>query len=169
MIPKTLSIVERQILANQFRILERIEDDKDYYRTKAEILENGFTGRYSEIFLLNNEEMPFEICRETSEILTMYRRINNSIATLSEQEKEEMDLDKIKFEGFDGNDDWHYHYMEYMVENLNLWKEHKGNYLNSHSSFPIEKYRKLLEFQNKALRDKMDLSKEDLEKMIELV
>ena len=169
MIPKTLSVVERQILANQFRILERIEDDKDYYRTKAEILENGFAGRYYEIFLVSNEEIPFEICRETSEILNMYRRIGNSIATLSEQEKEKMDLDKIKFEGFDGSSDQHYHYMEYMVENLNLWKEHKGNYLKSHSSFSIEKYRKLLKFQNKVLEDKMDLSKKDLEKMIELV
>ena len=169
MIPETLSIVERQILSNQFRILEKLEEDKDYYRTKAEILENGYTGRYGEVFLVNRDEIPFEVCKETSDILNMYRRINYAISSLSDEDKEEMELEKIKFEGFDGNNDSHYHYMEYMVENLNLWQEHKDNYLNSHSVFPIEKYRTLLEYQNRALEDKMDLSKEDIERMIELV
>lgn len=168
MIPKTLSIVERQILANQFRILENIEDDKDYYRTKAEILENGYSKRYAEIFVVDVNETPFEICDETDQILNMYRRINNAIGNLSEDEKRAMDLKKIRFEGFDANNDPHYHYMSYCVEDLDLWKEHRGNYLNSHSSLTIDKYRSMLTYQSKALENKMDLDKEDLQELIEV-
>lgn len=168
MIPRTLSLVERQILANQFRILEKIEDDKDYYRTKAEILENGYSKRYAEVFLVDVEETPFEICDETDKILNMYRRINFAIGNLSEDEKEGMDLERIRFEGFDANNDPHYHYMAYCVENLGLWKEHKESYINSHSSLTIDKYRRMLSYQNQALENKMDLDKEDLKRMVEV-
>jgi len=53
MIPKTLTITERQILANQFRILSKLEDDTEYYEKRAEIVENGYTGQYGEVFLVD--------------------------------------------------------------------------------------------------------------------
>jgi uncharacterized protein len=170
MIPETLSIVERQILANQFRILSKITDNDDDYETKIEILENGYTEQYYEIFEVDTEEIPIEICEETSQILNMYRRINAAVKKLSLEEKNELDLEKIKFEGFDANNDPHYHYMTFLVEKMNLWREYRSEYLNAHSRFPILKYRKMLDYQNYLLdNDQYDLRKEDLEYFIEML
>jgi len=169
MIPETLSIVERQILANQFKILSKITDQTEEYEIKLEILENGYTEQYYEIFEVDTEEIPVEICEETSQILNMYRRINNALDTFSEDEKELLDLEKIKFEGFDAHNDTHYYYMNFMVKRMNLWREYKSEYLNSHSPLSLLKYRKMLEYQNYLLdNDQYDLNKEDINCMIEL-
>jgi len=170
MIPETLSIVERQILANQFKILSKITDQTEEYEVKIEILENGYTEQYYEIFEVDTEEIPVEICEETSQILNMYRRINNALETLSEEEKTDLDLEKIKFEGFDAHNDNHYYYMNFMVKKMNLWREYKSAQLNSQSPFSLLKYRKMLEYQNYLLdNDQYDLNKEDLNRMIELL
>jgi len=162
-----LSKAERQILVNQYRILSAVNEDSEYYDLKANILEQGYTGRYSEVFTIH-EEIPEDICDETDEILNMYRRINNAITQLSSEEKDSLNLEKLKFEGFDGNNDPHYHYMTFMVENMDLWQEYNEVYLNSHSQFPLTKYRKMLEYQKALLEQgKYDLDKEDLVKMIE--
>lgn len=170
MIPETLTIVERQILANQFKILSKITDQNEEYEVKIEILENGYTEQYYEIFEVDTEEIPVEICEETSQILNMFRRINNALDTLSEEEKEDLDLKKLKFEGFDAHNDTHYYYMNFMVKKMHLWREYKSENLNSQSSFSILKYRKMLEYQNYLLEnDQYDLNKEDLKCMIELL
>ncbi|UOK41166.1 MULTISPECIES: YfbU family protein [Flavobacterium] len=169
MIPETLTVAERQILVNQFKILSIIGDNNNY-ETKIEILENGYTEQYFEVFDVATEEIPMAICEETSQILQMFRRINDAVHLLSEEEKGLLDLEKLKFEGFDANNDPHYHYMTFLVDRMNLWKEYKGMYLNSHSSFPMSKYRKMLEYQYYLLdNDQYDLNKEDLKCMIELL
>lgn len=168
MIPKTLTIIERQTLANQFRILAKIYYD-DSFMTKAEIVENGYTGRYYDVFNVEPEEVPLEICEETEKILNMYRRINNAIARLQSEEKESLDLEKIEFKGFDANNDPHYHYMTFMVEKMGLWEEYKGHYLNSHSQAPLMKYRRMLKYQKELLdRKKYELDIDDLKHMIEI-
>ena len=170
MIPETLSIVERQLLANQFKILSKITDQTEEYEIKIEILENGYTEQYYEIFEVDTEEIPIEICEETSQILNMYRRINNALDMLSEEEKKMLDLEKIKFEGFDAHNDTHYYYMNFMVKRMNLWREYKSEHLNSQSPFSLLKYRKMLEYQNYLLdNDQYDLNREDLNCMIELL
>jgi uncharacterized protein YfbU (UPF0304 family) len=146
-----LSNYERQVLANQFCILSKLHenDESDYltknYKMKQDIISNGYTGEYHEIFDVSKEEISPEICNETSEILNMYRRINYSIETLSEEEKENLDLERISFEGFDANNDSHYGYLNFMIENLDKWQEYKGKYINSHSIASLRKYRSMLE------------------------
>jgi uncharacterized protein YfbU (UPF0304 family) len=169
--PKTLSIVERQILANQFRILAtQDEDNNEDYETKAEILEKGYTGEYDEVFNVYSDEVDYETCRETSEILNMYRRINNVIGLLTEEEKATLNLERIEFKGFDANNNSHFHYMTFMVGKLDKWQEHNGNYLNSHSAIPLMNYKRMLEYQNGVLNDqKFDLDIDDLRNLIELV
>lgn len=169
MIPETLSIVERQILANQFRILSKIGNDTQNYETKIEILENGYTEMYYEVFDLNTEEIPIEICEETTQILHMYERISNLISTLSEEEKAEFDLDKIKFEGFNARTDLHYHYMTFIVDTVDLWSDYKGTNLNSRSESQLSKYRRMLEYQIFLLdNDQYDLKKENLGHLIDV-
>mgnify|MGYP001296411787 CR=1 FL=1 len=62
MVLKTLSITERQILANQFKILSKLEDDNEFYERKVEILEEGYTGQYREIFVVSEKEISYDIC-----------------------------------------------------------------------------------------------------------
>lgn len=168
MIPETLTVVERLSLANQFRILAKLHDDESLL-VNAEILEDGYTGRYGDAIRLRHNEVPLGICNETDEILNMYRRINNAIAKLQPEEKESLNLKKIEFEGFDANNDFHYGYMTFMVEKMDLWQEHRERNLNSHSMTSIMKYRKLLEFQRNLLeKKKYDLDLNDLKHMIEI-
>lgn len=54
-----------------------------------------------------------------------------------------------------------------MIENLDKWQEHKEMYLNSHSEFPLMKYRKMLAIQEKAFSEnRYELNLEDLKEMI---
>lgn len=170
MLPKTLTIVERQILSNQFRILSKLEEDeREYYETKAEILENGYTGKYNEIFTVDHEETPIDICHETGDILNMYRHINGAILNLSPEEKAELNLERIAFEGFDGNNDPHYAYTYFMVEKMNLWREHQNMDLNSHNSLSIGKYKRMLAYvKERQAKAKYSLDKDDLIKLIEI-
>jgi len=171
MIPKKLSITERQILANQFRILAKFDDGNNDYEGKAEILEKGYTGEYDSVFSsVIDKEVPFQICQETSEILQMYRVINNCIRSLSQEEQDSLELDRLEFNGFDGNHDPHYHYMKFLVEKMNLWDEYKETNLNSHSQYPLTKYRKMLEYKKVVESHKRyDLTKDDLEKILRLI
>lgn len=171
---ENFSIVERQILANQFKILSQLAEEGSYeaenFEKKAEILKRGYTSEYSEVFDVNLEEVPTEICEETNEILNMYRTINNSIARLSEEEKEQLDLESIEFQGFDANNDSHYHYAKYMIEHLDKWQEHKDMCLNSHSRLPLMKYRRMLPIQEAAFQEnRFELNFEDLQKMINAI
>lgn len=168
--PKSLTAIERQILSNQFQILAKLHADEEYvskdYLNKYEILSHGFTGEYDDIFEVHTEEIPYETCEETNEILNMYRRINNAIASLTEEDKKQLDLQKIEFKGFDANNDPHYFYAKFMIENLEKWQEYKEKYLNSHSQIPLINYRRMLKIQNQLLKDKHDLNKDDLGQII---
>ncbi|MCL9805761.1 YfbU family protein [Flavobacterium amniphilum] len=170
MIPETLSIVERQILANQYRILSKIEDTPEDYELKIEILENGFTERYYEVFDVAPEEISLEVCEETTQILFMYKRINDALKKMSLEDKKGLDLDKIKFEGFNARKDQHYHYLEFMIEKMDLWQEHLAVYSVSADEFQLPKYKRMLEYQIYLLdNDKYEFSKKDIEQMINVV
>jgi uncharacterized protein len=139
-----LTKIERLQLSNQFRILHKLTDDETY-AINAEIVENGYEGLYYKLFEPIFDGVSKEVCEETMAILHMYRVINNAIATLPPQEQAQIDSEKIKFEGFDGNNDDHYHYMSFLVEEMDMWQEYAEASLNSHSSITINKYRKMLE------------------------
>lgn len=170
MIPEKLSVTERQILANQFRILAKLEENESL-NVKADILTFGYTGKYHEVFNVHSDEVPIEVCKETGQILNMYRRINNTIATLTSEQKESVDLDRIAFKGFDANNDSHYHYASFMIDEMNLWQEHKGKNINSHTYSTLVKYKKMLEYHNNKISQKenWDIDFEDIKKMIDLV
>jgi uncharacterized protein YfbU (UPF0304 family) len=165
---ENLTEVERQILANQFRILSHLDTSGENYEVSAEIMERGLTGQYHSAMTVSREEKSSEMCNETSEILNMYRRINHTIAKLSAEEREELDLEKIKFDGFDANNDDHYRYMKFLVEKMDLWQEHKDSYINSHSIFSLSRYRKMLEYQIQ-LDNPNNIDIEDLKKYIDAV
>lgn len=169
MIPETLTIVERQILANQYRILSKLGDHSQDYETKIEILESGFTEQYYEVFDLDVEEIPLEICTETTQILHMYKRINDVVAALTEEEKTAFDLEKIKFKGFNPRKDAHYHYMSFTIDTMGLWPEYKDIDLIATDDCQLSKYRRMLDYQIYLLdNDQYDLTKENLYHLIDL-
>lgn len=170
MIPETLTMIERQILSNQYRILSQIGDPTEDYETKIEILTNGYTEKYYEVFDVNTEEIPLEICEETTQIFYMYKRINETIKSLSEIEKSQLNLDAIKFEGFNARRNPHYHYFGFLVEKTNQWDEYTEMYFLSAEEQQLSKYKKMLEYQVFLLdNDQYSFRKEDLTHMINMV
>lgn len=165
-----LSKIERQMLVNQFKMLSILNETGANYEAYIEILEGGYIGEYDKVFSVTDDEVSSEICEETNQILEMYRKINNCINRLSEEEKDGLNLEKIEFEGFDANHDDHYSYAILMIEHLHKWEEYKNFSLNSHSVFPLKKYIKMLHYQNEmTAKGKWQFDKNDIANLIEMV
>jgi uncharacterized protein YfbU (UPF0304 family) len=146
----SLSPVERLTLANQFKILALsgeagTDTDPADYNNKAEILLQGYTGLYHTIFEEVEDEEPASVTNEVHEIFSMFRTIDNSIAALSDGDREQLgDLKKLRFRGFDANNDDHYHQAKFMLERLDFYEEQQDAYLNSHDSSTLGDYMRQL-------------------------
>lgn len=142
-----LSVVERLLIANQFRILEKLyPDEADYYSSNRKVLERGYKLHYGEIFESFYEEMSERECKEVIDILDMYRAITFSYRDLSD--KDEIREEEIRFYGFDGNNEIRqYLYAKFFILELDRFNEltygQKNPELNSHSQ-RIDKYKKML-------------------------
>ena len=169
MIPKSLTLVERLILSNQNTILSLLDKRQyNYYRTPAEIAEVGYEGLYCELFEnIFTDPVPYEVCEETLDILDMFRVIDKAISSLTPDQKSDIELNKIQFEGFDANNDKHYYFMKFLIDKMERYEELKGMDFNSHSSSSIVKYRKMFEVYNRKKKDGIyELSYDDLKNMI---
>lgn len=86
-----------------------------------------------------------EDLKETSDILDMWGFIERAFAALTEPEKDRVKASNHGFEpvftGFDGNNEDHYHIANFLVNNMNRFKEFAGRSLNSHSE-SITNYRR---------------------------
>jgi uncharacterized protein YfbU (UPF0304 family) len=160
-----LSQTERLILANQYKILAKVEpENSGQFNYLKEILERGYEGLYYYLFEgIDSEGISKSVTDETHEILTMYRRIKPSI-----ENSENPDIDQIKFKGFDGNHQSHYHIMKFMVEDLGLYSEYKDSYYNSHSQIPLTKYRDMLQvYKTFNLEYFAELTNEQIQQLID--
>jgi uncharacterized protein YfbU (UPF0304 family) len=138
-----LTKVERTILANQNKILAFLDKDKcDSYLRNVEIAEQGYESRYYEL-LNTEEEVSKEVCDETTKILNMCWSIEQYIR---DQKPNEPDLNSIKFEGFDANNDPHYKFAKFILpeyDNTEKWN------LNSHNPNSLDKYKRMLRVYEK--------------------
>lgn len=136
-----LSKTERLILYNQYEILEKLSSDdydKKHYKKCKDILANGYSRNYY-IFLEHiGDECDQEIMDSVYDILEMFRSLSSSFMSLSVDEKTEIDRDKIRFQGFDGNGAGHYSYARFIIEDLGLYEESRLEDYNTH--YPIEDY-----------------------------
>lgn len=133
------------MLANQYKLLAlTAKSDRDTYATNAEILLRGYTGMYHHIFDSVSEPQPESVTNEVHDVLSMFFAIDNAIDELSEEQKSQLDLDRLSFGGFDGNNDNHFGQAKFMVEKLDLYEERKGRKLDSHTSSSLPKYKKML-------------------------
>jgi uncharacterized protein YfbU (UPF0304 family) len=169
----SLTFFERATLANQFRILSFLDNvNSESYLTDAEIIENGFTGLYFEALQnIHSKEISSDICREANDILTMFRYISNAIERLTPEEKSNLDLNKILFDGFDANHDDHYYLAKFMIEKQSKYAELNNTVINSHSVASLIRYRKMLPVYKNIINDNytLDFGINELRQFIEAV
>lgn len=166
-----LSKVERLLLSNQYRILEKLyPEDSDYYEVNRKAIEEGFELHYEDCFsLLSNDTLSEDDCSEVIDILQMYRSLTFS----NEEGKYGLD-EKIKFYGFDLNDEYEGKrviYARYFINDLDRFSELKygNNYAECNSHYPrMSKYRRMLNVW-KSLNKRYDiLTKEEILKIIDV-
>lgn len=160
-----LTNAERAILANQNRILAFLnESNADQYNYRADVFEHGYERLYEDALGLMGK-VPYDVCKETTDILNMYRDINTVPAKLTDAQKQALDLASLKFEGFDANEEeGHYSFVRFLIEQ-NRYQEYADVNLNSHDPRVMRKYRLMLDFIN-SLEEQRDLTPEDLPALI---
>lgn len=162
-----LTPTERLILYNQYRILQAlIPDEAKEFENAATALQRGYTLEYKRPVAFSRE-LDEESCREVKDILDMYRVLTGGYREL--QDKSGIDEGRLKFPGFDGNDETesaYLGYVSYLLDDLGLWAELRrdGGY-NSHDE-NLQTYREMLRTW-KASEDKVHLKKIDIERILQ--
>lgn len=160
----TLTKLQRLLLINQFKILERLyPDEADYYESLRIALKNGYSRNYDDLFQWINNDLPYDECNEVFEILCMYSHINLSYRNL--EDKSNIDASNIKFPGFDGNNEGkQLCYAKYLMDKLGKFDElHDSNEhpaYNSHTQM-LGKYRQMLTEWN-SCQDKYRLTADEI-------
>jgi uncharacterized protein YfbU (UPF0304 family) len=137
-----LSKKDRLILYNQYEILKFLNsNDKhmtEQYELNQEILWNGFKHNYSDLVENMDNDIPDHVSEFVWDVLRMYRTLNNSYLKLSEEEKKEINVSDIRYQGFDGNEEGkHYSYANFILEKMKHYEEIYDNghvELNSHAN-----------------------------------
>ncbi|MCR6850166.1 YfbU family protein [Bacillus sp. IBL03825] len=140
---------ERLALVNQYLILEKLyPNEEEYYKTMRIALEKGYTKHYSENIRFIEDELSEHQCEEVIEVLKMHRALNWSYDNL--EDKEDVEKDDLKFDGFDLNDEHeakYADYAKYYMHDLNFYvdvrAENDYETYNSHRSM-LSKYRRML-------------------------
>jgi len=151
-----LTEFERITLINQFLLLQENEVERGHYdandyQNYIDILYNGYEGLYGEIFgAIPRNAVTKEVSDEVYAILYMYDRAEISYNNLSEEEKEQIDVNDITCRGFDGNEEYdHYAIYTFIIENLKQYSNmFKSSDLNSHFQ-TLGRYREQLKRFNK--------------------
>lgn len=143
-----LSKKERLTLINQFLILEKLyPQESDYYEKHRIALQNGYSLHYQWVMENIADDLSEDDCRSVLDALDLYRVIVFSFDALSE--KCGLTEDKVRFPGFDGNNEFQYlSYARYFIVNLGRYEElirgQKYPDLNSHCPM-LEKYNRMSE------------------------
>ena len=122
-----LSVVERQILYNQYEILIATCSDVNMikmYKQQQTILEFGYSLDYHEVINVSEIEASLDVMQTVRDILEMHRHLYKSYNELTKKEKEQVDFKDIEFIGFDGNNEaGHCCYAQFLLDDLMLYKE----------------------------------------------
>lgn len=98
-----LTLVERRILTNQFKIMAAldIDGDRDGYARFAAIVEEGFGIDYDDIFVSLSEPVSVGECRFVRDVLNMYTQLQRGLDAATD--KRDVEEREVVFHGFDGN------------------------------------------------------------------
>jgi len=143
-----LSLLERLMLRNQYRILEILMDDDCKPAIFQQILEEGYKSQYHQLV------RGFDPCgksvaagREVLDILEMHRHMRD--AFVKSGRDNDMDESAIVFRGFDGNEEGEQlAFTRYYLEILGRYLELRRESYNSHRPM-LPTYRRMLDAWNK--------------------
>lgn len=163
-----LSEVERLLLSNQFRIRAAIEPDNSEQLTQyADILQAGHVGLYGHMFDTLSAGTSEQDLEEMDAIVTMFNFIDNALAELTPEQKAKLDLNRLRFEGFDANAGKHHSLLKFMMEKMDSFSELDGRNINSHTSSSLPRYLRMVAVYEPLRRESSGptLSFEDLQKI----
>ncbi|WP_195909660.1 YfbU family protein [Rhizobium tubonense] len=155
-----LTFAERAILANQFQILEKVDQSHAVdYEQAREIVEKGYEFLYETInAAISTASVPHESSEEVYNILDMFRAAELS-ASRAGTTSEELSL---AFEGFDGNnEDHHFGFAYFVRRRQGKWSELSRHPDNSHAVM-LPRYRQMLEMWH-SFGKPHEMSEEQLE------
>lgn len=118
-----LTKIERLTLINQFKILKKLENTDDYDEN-IQILEEGYSFFYRNIFEHLYEDLSEADCKFVRDVLSMYR-------TIERYKEDSKDVGIAKrpfshFAGFDGNEESHLlSFALFELSKDNSWDESK--------------------------------------------
>jgi len=155
-----LSKLHREILHNQYLILQALYPKDKSNAQKADAIYNGYSREYENWMKEMPEETPLELCGEVIDILDMYRMIGNAVPKEGDAG---INPDHTVFQGFDGNEEGdHYSYAKFVLDSGKFREANGGP--NSHTP-TLPKYRDMLQAW-RAMEDRHNLS---LEQAMELI
>ncbi|MEK6299699.1 MAG: YfbU family protein [Acidobacteriota bacterium] len=160
-----LSRIERWVLSNQYKILERLyPEESSGYAEAREALERGYELNYDWPVLQvveDDDVLIADACREIIDILQMFSVIKSSLAELDD--KSGVSAFELKFGGFDGNNESkELSYARYLCRSDGGRFKDLGEdpIFNCHMP-TLRTYRRMLAAWQQST-DKVSLSKEDL-------
>ncbi|MDQ7814217.1 MAG: YfbU family protein [Patescibacteria group bacterium] len=162
---------ERLLLANQYRILEKLyPDEAGSYATWREALESGYELHYGWIAEHIYEDVMTDAeCREVVDILDMHRALKRAYEALAD--KSGIEEWKVKFSGFDGNNECkQMGYARYFCaidgpHDPRFPEVDRGDNFNSHCP-TLKRYRAMLAEWNKS-GAKQELTRDDVVRIID--
>jgi uncharacterized protein YfbU (UPF0304 family) len=130
-----LSLKERLMLANQFKILEALyPNEAETYATYRTAVEDGYEAEYGRIEERFESRLSKEACKEVWDILDMYRALQSAYQQLDD--KGDISPQDVVFDGFDGNDKVENSlmgYARYIVDDLGRYDSlQRSASMNSH-------------------------------------
>lgn len=160
-----LSRVERLMLSNQYKILEKLYPaESDEYRKIREGIERGYEWHYAEIVghIYGKEyEMSTQECDEVLDILELFSLLTDYYNNL--EDKSDIDEHQIRFLGFDGNNESkQMGYTRYLIHTLGRFESlyRSSDDFNSHCP-SIDTYRAMVK-RWKTLDKRYELSREKI-------
>jgi uncharacterized protein YfbU (UPF0304 family) len=157
------SHTERWILSNQFRILEILDkDNAEHWARAKEVIDRGYEGEYESVSQdVDSDVVTEDECREVLDILLMFQSLQRAYEDLPD--KSEIEESRVKFAGFDGNNEgtqWAYTRYLCNLDGGRFTSLERGDNFNSH--WPVlDRYRAMLSEWKKS-QSKHQLSKEDV-------
>ena len=150
---KIIHSTERLLLANQFRILAKLNADGYQWERLVRIVEEGITSYYPEVFAAIGTEISPGTQQEVHNILTMFDHIYQVVEQLSstEQKALEADLDYLKFTGFNRTHEGdHYGFLDFLItednkyrrlsKQINTYERRLDAYINMYKVYKSNRY-----------------------------
>ncbi len=168
---KSLTLIERSILANQYKLFSMLDKkNAKEHLANAQVFEDGYAGLYEEVLENMSDEISKETCDETNDILVMFKHINKAISGLSKSQRSKLDLHKIRFDGFDADNDEHYYFAKFMIKKKHFYEHFSSIKMNSGSLASMPRYKKMLPVYKQIIDNPdYEFGKRELKRLIDAV